>query len=71
MALGAGADGMDIVRRIVADARAHLNPGGLLLVEVGRNQAETERALPDLPLVWLDTPSASAPVFLLRAEDLG
>jgi ribosomal protein L3 glutamine methyltransferase len=71
MALGAGADGMDIVRRIVADARAHLNPGGLLLVEVGRNQAETEQALPDLPLVWLDTPSASAPVFLLRAEDLG
>ncbi|MCQ9379511.1 50S ribosomal protein L3 N(5)-glutamine methyltransferase [Methyloversatilis sp. XJ19-49] len=71
MALGAGADGMDIVRRIVADARVHLNPGGLLLVEVGRNQAETEQALPDLPLVWLDTPSASAPVFLLRAEDLG
>ncbi|MCQ9373163.1 50S ribosomal protein L3 N(5)-glutamine methyltransferase [Methyloversatilis sp. XJ19-13] len=71
MALGAGTDGMDIVRRIVADARVHLNPGGLLLVEVGRNQAETEQALPDLPLVWLDTPSASAPVFLLRAEDLG
>lgn len=71
MALGAGTDGMDIVRRIVADARVHLNPGGLLLVEVGRNQAETEQVLPDLPLVWLDTPSASAPVFLLRAEDLG
>ncbi len=70
MALGAGHDGMDIVRRIVAEAGRHLNPGGLLLVEVGRNQAETEAALPDLPLVWLDTESASAPVFLLRAEDL-
>ncbi|WP_374338840.1 50S ribosomal protein L3 N(5)-glutamine methyltransferase [Methyloversatilis sp.] len=70
MALGAGADGMDIVRRLVADAGRHLNPGGLLLVEVGRNQAEAEAALPGLPLVWLDTDSAAAPVFLLRAEDL-
>lgn len=69
MALGAGVDGMDIVRRIVADAGRHLNPGGILLVEVGHNQAETEQALPGLPLVWLDTSSASAPVFLLRAED--
>ena len=71
MALGAGADGMDIVRRIVAGAARHLNPGGLLLVEVGHNQTQAEAALPDLPLIWLDTPSASAPVFLLRAEDLG
>lgn len=70
MALGAGADGMDIVRRLVADAGRHLNPGGLLLVEVGRNQAEADAALPGLPLVWLDTDSAAAPVFLLRAEDL-
>lgn len=70
MALGAGADGMDIVRRIVAEAGRHLHPGGLLLVEVGRNQAEAEAALSGLPLVWLDTDSATAPVFLLRAEDL-
>lgn len=70
MALGAGADGMDIVRRIVAEAGRHLNPGGLLLIEIGHNQAEAEAALPDLPLVWLDTDSATAPVFLLRAEDL-
>lgn len=70
MALGAGSDGMDIVRRIVAESSRHLNPGGLLLVEIGHNQAQTESALPDLPLVWLDTASATAPVFLLRAEDL-
>jgi ribosomal protein L3 glutamine methyltransferase len=70
LALGAGDDGMDIVRRIIADAARHLNPGGLLLVEVGHNMAQTERAFPDLPLVWLDTDSATAPIFLLRAEDL-
>lgn len=70
MALGAGDDGMDIVRRLVAEAGRHLNPGGLLLVEVGRNRLEAEAALPGLPLVWLDTDSAEAPVFLLRAEDL-
>jgi ribosomal protein L3 glutamine methyltransferase len=70
LALGAGDDGMDIVRRIIADAARHLNPGGLLLVEIGHNMAQTERAFPDLPLVWLDTDSATAPIFLLRAEDL-
>ena len=44
-ALASGADGLDAIRRIVADARAHLEPGGWLLFEHGWNQGDAARAL--------------------------
>lgn len=70
LALAAGADGLDVVRRILAAAREHLNPGGLLAVEVGHNQHLVEAAFPDLPMVWLDTEHAEGKVFLVTREDL-
>ncbi|HET6587436.1 MAG TPA: peptide chain release factor N(5)-glutamine methyltransferase [Oleiagrimonas sp.] len=44
-ALASGADGLDAIRRIVRDARDHLEPGGWLLLEHGWNQGEAVRAL--------------------------
>jgi len=44
-ALASGADGLDAIRRIVADACAHLEPGGWLLFEHGWNQGDAARAL--------------------------
>jgi len=44
-ALASGADGLDDMRRIVAQARAHLNVGGWLLLEHGYDQADRVRAL--------------------------
>jgi release factor glutamine methyltransferase len=44
-ALASGADGLDDIRRIVADSRAHLKPGGWLLMEHGWNQGDAVRAL--------------------------
>ena len=55
LALAAGKDGLDLVRRIVAEAPRHLNPGGTLVVELGHNRAVFERAYPKLPVRWLDT----------------
>ncbi len=69
-ALAAGADGLDIVRRILAGAKKHLKPGGLLAVEVGHNRDIVETAFPRLPLTWLDTESGAGKIFLLRREDL-
>jgi ribosomal protein L3 glutamine methyltransferase len=69
-ALAAGDDGLDIVRRILADAHKHLKPGGLLAIEVGHNRAIVEAAFPELPLVWLDTESGEGKIFMLRREDL-
>ena len=45
MALTSGADGLDAIRSIVAQAPAHLQPGGWLLLEHGYDQAERVRTL--------------------------
>lgn len=39
MALISGADGLDAIRKIIADAPSHLNPQGWLLLEHGYDQA--------------------------------
>lgn len=70
MALGAGEDGLDVVRRLLAEAREHLNPGGILAVEVGHNRALVEEAFPNLPLTWLSTRGGEDMVFAVRREDL-
>ncbi len=44
-ALASGADGLDDIRRICAQAKAHLDPGGWLLMEHGYDQAEQVRTL--------------------------
>jgi len=70
LALAAGDDGLDIVRRLLAESRRHLNPGGLLAVEVGHNQAIVEDAFPDQAMTWIDTPSGEGKIFLVTYEDL-
>ena len=45
MALDGGADGYDFYRRIAKDAPAFLKPGGVLLLEVGYDQAPTVMVL--------------------------
>lgn len=70
LALGSGEDGLDATRKILAGAKAHLNPGGLLVVEIGHNRDALEAAYPTLPFTWLDTESGDQFVFLLRREDL-
>ena len=70
LALGSGEDGLDATRQILATAKAHLNPGGLLVVEIGHNRDVLEAAYPALPFTWLDTESGDQFVFMLRREDL-
>ena len=70
LALGSGEDGLDATRRILAQAKAHLNPGGVLVVEIGHNRDALEAAYPTLPFTWLDTSGGDQFVFLLRREDL-
>jgi ribosomal protein L3 glutamine methyltransferase len=70
MALASGADGLDHTRRILAHAREHLNPGGLLVVEIGHNRRALERAYPRLPFQWPGTSAGPGFVFMLRRESL-
>jgi ribosomal protein L3 glutamine methyltransferase len=65
-----GEDGLDLVRRIVTGARAHLNPGGALVCELGQGRDAFEAAFPDLDAIWLDTAESEGEVFFASAEAL-
>lgn len=66
LALAAGTDGLDAVRRLLALAADHLGPDGVLAVEVGHNRAIVEQAFPRLPMVWLSAASGEDKVFLVE-----
>ena len=70
LAFDGGADGLDIVRRILDQAEAHLTPRGGLLCEIGRCRPQLEAAYPQLPLLWLDTEESEGEVFWIAATDL-
>jgi ribosomal protein L3 glutamine methyltransferase len=65
-----GADGLDVVRRILAEAGNHLAPAGSLVVEVGAGRAILEKDYPSVPFLWLDTTESEGEVFALAASAL-
>ena len=65
MAHVSGKDGLDITRRILAEAPKHLNKGGGLLCEIGTGREILEREFPNLKFFWLDTEESSGEVFWL------
>jgi ribosomal protein L3 glutamine methyltransferase len=70
LALAGGIDGMDVVRRLLAEAALHLAPDGVLVVEVGHNRDIVEAAFPSLAFTWLSTEGADDAVFLLTRAEL-
>lgn len=70
MALEAGEDGLDLVRKLVAEAKNHLNSGGILAVEVGHNRSIVEAAFPELPLTWIGPDEGDDKIFLITREQL-
>jgi ribosomal protein L3 glutamine methyltransferase len=70
LAFDGGADGLDIVRHILNEAKQHLTPQGGLLCEIGRGREQLEAAYPQLPLLWLDTEDSDGEVFWIGAADL-
>jgi ribosomal protein L3 glutamine methyltransferase len=70
LAFDGGADGLDIIRRILEEAGRHLTPRGGLLCEIGRGREWLEAAFPQLPLLWLDTEESDGEVFWIGAADL-
>jgi ribosomal protein L3 glutamine methyltransferase len=70
LALAGGADGMDFVRTLLLQAAAHLQPQGLLVLEIGHERAHFEAAFPQLIPVWLPTSAGDDQVLLLAREAL-
>ena len=70
LALGSGTDGLDATRIILREAARHLNPGGLLAVEIGHNRAALEAAYPELELTWPEIEGGADTVFVITREQL-
>jgi ribosomal protein L3 glutamine methyltransferase len=70
MSLDGGADGFDIVKRIVEGAKARLNPGGGMLCEIGTDRDILDEAFPETPFLWLDTEASVAEVFWIGRDAL-
>ncbi len=65
-----GDDGMDFIRRLLAQAASALNPGGVLVLEIGHERAHFESAFRRLDAVWLPTSAGDDQVLLLTQKSL-
>ncbi|MHB1678009.1 MAG: 50S ribosomal protein L3 N(5)-glutamine methyltransferase [Sulfuriferula sp.] len=70
LALASGADGLEHIRIILAQAGQHLYPKGLLIAEIGHNREILEAEFPQLPFVWVETDGSDEFVFILSKEQL-
>jgi len=68
--LGSGQDGLDLTRRILAQAQRYLSDTGLLVVEVGNSWAALETAYPQFPFTWIEFSRGGHGVFVMQAREL-
>jgi ribosomal protein L3 glutamine methyltransferase len=70
LALRAGADGLDVVSRILAGALARLSGNGVLFAEVGDSEERVRERWPSVPFTWLEFAHGGGGVFLLTRQEL-
>lgn len=70
MALDGGGDGLDIIRKLLRQARTRLQPHGIVMIEVGGLMAAMNREFAALDLHWLHTGDGSDCVCVVHAARL-
>ena len=68
--LSGGSDGMDFIRTLLSCATNYMNPGAVLLLEIGNERPFFEAAFPELEAVWLETSAGDDQVLLILREAL-
>lgn len=70
LALAGGADGMDFIRSLFLTVAAQMNENAVLVLEIGNERENFERAFPHLEPLWFETSAGSDQVLLLTREQL-
>lgn len=70
LALAGGDDGMDLIRRIIANAADYLSERGAILIEIGNEYENFKKAFPQIPAIWMEVSAGEEQVLLIQAEDL-
>ncbi len=70
LALGSGADGLDLISRVLADAADYLTSDGLLVAEVGNSWVALEERFPRMPFMWQEFEHGGHGVFVMVREEL-
>lgn len=70
LALAGGSDGMDFIRGLIQNAARHMSENAVLVLEIGNERENFERAFPTLEPLWFETSSGADQVLLLTREQL-
>ncbi|MGA8784493.1 MAG: 50S ribosomal protein L3 N(5)-glutamine methyltransferase [Polaromonas sp.] len=70
LALAGGSDGMDFIRSLFLNAAAQMNENAVLVLEIGNERENFERAFPHLEPLWFETSAGCDQVLLLTREQL-
>ncbi len=70
LALAGGEDGMDFIRSLFLNAAGHMSENGVLVLEIGNERENFERAFPHLEPLWFETSAGPDQVLLLTRQQL-
>jgi ribosomal protein L3 glutamine methyltransferase len=66
LALAAGSDGLEVIKKILTNSTKYLSKHGLLVVEAGNSAAALVQQFPQLPFTWLEFEQGDSEVFLIQ-----